>query len=400
MPRIDEIGEAAGGRARAQASAQLDIDGGLERIERGVANAPRRQRLVLLAGLVAAASLIAGVVWLARDRGHSEVTTIAPADSTLNTETTTPTTPTTESTVASITAPSVATTPASKPGGASAAASTEPTLLMLQDTDPVLTATETLMSLDGYNTYRGAVSPTGEVLLAKEDKGHYTIVELQADGSVSDTRIAVDADSALGFGPHGDLFVRQFLPAGDFQRAGVYEFRRAGDGVWEFVTAVDGDVTGECGFVATPNGVGCPAGTGPQIVFDPPVEFDRVETQAIDFAGPVGTVRRLGDSATEHSWTTWLDTSQPVNCDDNTCYFLAQPGPGNSAVWLPYVDGAGPSQRAVFVLDDRSAAGAAWLDPSITMVLGRRGTDLIGVQTIGVTSSLVAIDLSSVLGPD
>ncbi len=200
-----------------------------------------------------------------------------------------------------------------------------------------------------------------------------------------DLGIDLQVGASLAFGPHGDLFTVEHSLDGTSK---VSEYHPTPTSAWTWIASAQAGVTGECGITITPSAAGCP--TGPTLRFEPPVGYDRVE---IDPA--LTTVTRTGGEV-ERKWSISLQLLFDINCEDHTCARMTAPGPDNSAVWFPYLYGQQQSQ-AVFVLDDRDLAGAAWLDPRINSVIGVHDTDLIAVQHVDGKLEVVAIDLTPIL---
>jgi hypothetical protein len=224
---------------------------------------------------------------------------------------------------------------------------------------------------------------------------------LESTGALVDTGVRVATGSTLRFGPRGDLFVRE--PNADHSQMTFSEYQPSAKGAWPKVVSATGPVCDT--FVVTPDRVGCPDTTGPAIVLDPPVPFDRV-TLVQPLVGAGERVVRTGGSI-ERTWNVRLDgdgrASEPqgsvplvMSCDSDTCYSLFIPGPGNSAIWYPLlVDNViGRYRQSVLLFGDGSTGRAAVLDGDKVDVLGVLGNELICVQTAGGATRLVAYDLS------
>lgn len=260
------------------------------------------------------------------------------------------------------------------------------TVVQLTATSPVLSPTTTLFDLTGFDTGALAVSPDGRIVAGKAIGALQHLFELRQDTDPLDLGIELSVGASLAFGPHGDLFTVEHSLDGTSK---VSEYRPTPDAKWTWIASAQAGVKGECGITVTPASAGCP-GTGPVLEFNPPVDYDRVE---IDQS--LSTITRTSGEATRQ-WSINLDLLFAINCEDRTCAQMSTPGPDNSAVWFPYLYGQQQSQ-AVFVLDDRPVAGAAWLDPRINNVIGIHGTDLIAVQTANGRLEVVAVDLSTIL---
>lgn len=271
----------------------------------------------------------------------------------------------------------------------SAAPSERATLIELAATSPVLAPTKTLVDLTGYENGALVMSPDGRIIAGKVDGEMQHLFELRSDGSSLDLGIELQVGAALAFGPRGDLFAVEYSLHGT-ATAKVSEYRPTPSSAWTWIATAEAGVSGECGISVAPSGAGCP-GTGPLLGVDPPTEFDRVEIDP-----SLTTVTATAGKLQRH-WSITLRLLFDLSCDDDTCTHMAAPGPNNSAVWYPRLLGQQASQ-AVFVLDDRPVAGAAWLDPRITDVLGVHGTDLVAVQSAQGTLQVVAVDLQPILG--
>lgn len=266
------------------------------------------------------------------------------------------------------------------------------TLLELHHGDPVLQPTRTLLSLDGYLTDRFAVGPDGTIVIAtdpaRSTNNTISLQVLEPDGTTRDIGITVPADALFAFGPAGDLYTRStFNPPQGLSTFNIIRIHPQPTGHWQQVMRATGGYPDACGLVVTPVVVGCGPGGG--VSFDPPIEFDRVTADPA-----IAAIQRLGGSV-RNSWFTKVQLDQDAACSNPNCDTMFAPGPDRSAVWFPDIYDA-PYTHAVFVLDDRPIAGAAWLSPDISYVAGVAGTDLLAVQTTNGTSALVAIDLTPI----
>jgi hypothetical protein len=260
------------------------------------------------------------------------------------------------------------------------------TLVHLTETSPVLAPTGTLFDLTGFENGALAVSPDGRLIAGKVNGEVQQLYELRQDSRPLDLGIELQLDAAIAFGPRGDLFTVEHSLDGTSK---VSEYRPTPTSVWTWVASADAGVTGACGITVTPAAAGCP-GTGPALEFNPPVEYDRVEIDP-----SLTTVSRISGDVTRR-WSIALDLVFDINCEDHTCAQMSAPGPHDSAIWFPYIYGQQRAQ-AVFVFDDRTLAGAAWLDPRINSVIGVHGSDLIAVQTVDGRLEVVTVDLSTIL---
>lgn len=261
------------------------------------------------------------------------------------------------------------------------------TIVELQLTSVTLSPSRTLFDLTGFENGVLALSPDGRLIVGKVTGDRMELFEVQNDQSLFDLGIELATGASLAFGPHGDLFSVESALDGT---AKVSEFQPSPTSTWRWISSASAAIDAHCGIMVTPAAVGCP-GSGPKLSFDPPVEYDRVQVQP----SVTGIIRTGG--AVDRRWLIALQLPFDLDCEDRACAQMVAPGPGGSAVWFPLLRGQQQSQ-AVFVLDDRNNAGAAWLDPRITGVVGVRGTDLIAVQPIDGKLEVVAVDLTPILG--
>ncbi len=269
------------------------------------------------------------------------------------------------------------------------------TILSLHEGDIALAPGRVVFDLAGFDPYRVAMSPTGLIVVASAVSDELSVYALADDSTPVDTGIRLTADfSSFAFGPYGDLFTIERALVGP---STVSQFHPELDGSWTMVTEVSEPITGECGTSITATRAGCPLGTGPSITFDPPVHFDDVVGDPL-LAGTdgTGTVRRIGGDV-EREWIARLDVPLAIDCTDDACAYLLVPGPDSSAVYVPFLGNAG-NRRAVFILDDRQDAGAAFVDGEVPIVLGIRGSELLCVKTYADRASIIAIDLTPIMG--
>jgi hypothetical protein len=263
------------------------------------------------------------------------------------------------------------------------------TRLSLQDVGPPLQPSRVLMALTRDAV--AAISIDGLIVVSKPAAKGQGLYILESNGALVDTGIHTVIASTLRFGPRGDLFVQE--PNADYSTMTFSEYQPVQKGAWPKVVSATGLVTGECRFTVKPDRVGCPDTTGPAIVLDPPVPFDRVTLQP--FYGAGERLLRTGGSI-ERTWNLLRDAPLGTTCDSDTCYSLVVPGPGRSAIWYPLLADATSdgSRQAIFLFDDGSTARAAILEGDRVDVLGVLGNELICVQTAGGATRLVAYDLS------
>jgi len=209
-----------------------------------------------------------------------------------------------------------------------------------------------------------------------------------------DTGVTVAKDSSLGFAPDGDLYAVERRDGST--DAAVIQFSRTDDGRLVRMATITGPITGECGFAIEPTFVGCPSGTGPQMLFQPPIQLDQVNGDPL-LAGVDGrgAVQRIG--SIQKRWTVSLDVATPINCDDDTCASLWRPGPSGTALYLPYLETPeGGNHIALFVVGEQPTSDGVRLE-SMDAVLGLVRTRLYGVQYTATGARLVVFDLAALL---
>ena len=259
-----------------------------------------------------------------------------------------------------------------------------------------LPATRVVAALDlsQLTNVEVVLAPDGRIVLAHDVDGRRRLFTVSAIGELTDIGINLVPGSTFLFGAHGDLYTLQRF---DQSNAQISEYHPTSSGRWEWVGSGAGGTVGpDCVLAVTPDGASCAGGVG--FRSGDPQNFDRVVADpSLGTTGARASIARTG-GAYEHTWTTELVMQRALSCTGRTCASALFPGPAGSVVWAPPADGGEPD-RAVFVLDDRAAAGAAWLDPSIETVVGVEGNELIAVRQVYGAKTLVGVDLTSILDP-
>lgn len=105
---------------------------------------------------------------------------------------------------------------------------------------------------------------------------------------------------------------------------------------------------------------------------------------------PAGEVAQLSPS----SAPTVL--APAVDCTDDQCEHAIFPGPNGTLIYAPWIE-RGQASRFVWVVDHEGAAAGAWLDDSITAVLGTRLDELVCLRTVDGHTTVVTIGLAPLL---
>ncbi|MGD9792290.1 MAG: hypothetical protein AB7V43_02315 [Acidimicrobiia bacterium] len=283
-------------------------------------------------------------------------------------------------------APPAPSTPATIPTG-------EPATDMILALDaPLLKARS--VSDETFDGPHATLAPDGSIIASRKVDGHFELFSLSDGKTPADTGLNVAEGALVRFGPTGDLLVLDYGTADS--DAVVRQFRRGSDGRFVAVKQVSGAITGECVLTVDATYAGCRPETGPHIAFDPPLPFDQVRGDPT-LAGTRGTgvVERTGSSSAQ--WHVSLKAAIEIDCTDDACAGEWYPGPNGSAVYAPFLRTPGGGNHLVaFVLDDRTTARGARLDPC-DRVLGVVGNELIGVQDVSGSNRIVAFDLTPLL---
>ena len=261
------------------------------------------------------------------------------------------------------------------------------TLLSLRKDAPRLQVTRTLFDLEGYDNGVIAPAPDGSIVVGRPAGNLLELVSVGVDGVPADLGITLGTGSTIFFGPGGDLFAGLIVERADGASMTLSRYRLSTTGS-TMVDSVEAELLPACAFTITSSRVGCVEGMGPSIRIDPPVPLD-----LIDGDPGLTWVQRHGGGV-ERRWTIELDETADIECADGGCLSKFIAGPNGSVLWTPALTGT--DDGAVFVLDDRPVAGSAFL-PAGLRVLGMSGAELIGVQVDAAGSTIVAVDLSSIL---